>query len=230
MVIDLFSGGLKAVCIVMLLDILRICYRTNRNSLILALSKRFHDLEALTVNKRDNKILLVEPSEVIIECDEMLLHVALIVNQIGIQLFHELGFIHKEVQLAQRDKRIGALAEVELCPEKLIHNDDVVMPDVTFLLEDLDLLAGNAVLAHHNAMLQKTERLQQGITCRVGQREAPLVDIGAHFHIIAGEQIVKDIFMLDGNRLLEDVLVERLHQEFIAMEIYKYYSHFKKIS
>ena len=164
MIVDLFPRWLQAICIKMLLDIVGIGNRSHRDGLVLALGERFDHLEALAIDKRDHQILLVEPSEVFIECDEMLLHVALIINQVRIQLFHDFGFVDQEMQLADSDECIGTAAKVELCPEELIHNHDIVMPDVTFLFQDLDFLARDAVLAHRYVVFQETERLQQGIT------------------------------------------------------------------
>ena len=77
------------------------------------------------------------------------------------------------------------MPEIKLGTKNLIHDHDIVVPDIFLLLEHLDLFQGYPVLFHRDAVLNKPERLQEAVACRVRQRQASLVDIRTDFHIIA---------------------------------------------
>ena len=129
------------------------------------------------------------------------------------------------MKLAKRYEGIRALIKLKLRSENLIQDDDIIMPYILLMLEDLDFVQGDAVLLERDTVFQKAKRLQEAVACRIGQRQAALVNERAHLNVVSREQVVKDILVLDGNRLLEDELVKRLYQELIAMKVDKYDSH-----
>lgn len=225
MVIDLLARRLQAVVAVVLDQVFGIGHRADRHRLVLALSKRLDGFEALGKHKGDDQILLLEPAEILVEGDEALLHIALVVHQVGVEFLHRLGLTDAEVQLADGQESIGTALEVHLRPEHLIEDDDIVVTNLVLTLEHLDLGTRQAVLPHRDAMFEEAERLQQAVAGGVGQGQAALVDVGAHLHIVAREQVVQQILVLDGNGLLEDELIERLDQKLVAMQIDKYNSH-----
>jgi hypothetical protein len=52
-----------------------------------------------------------------------------------------------------------------------------------------------------------------------------MVDVRTYLNIIARKQIIQDVFVLKGHRLLENILVQGLDQKLITMQVYKNYSH-----
>ena len=99
-IVNLLAGRLQTLGAIILEQIKGICDRSNGYGLIQTLGKRLHRLKPLGKHERDDQIGFLEPTIILIESDETLLHIALVVHQVGIQLFHHLGLVEREVQLA----------------------------------------------------------------------------------------------------------------------------------
>ena len=106
------------------------------------------------------------------------------------------------------------------------HN--IIFPDVLQPTQDLDGFGVYAVLPKDNPALHKAEQPQElhyGPRKVVGQRKTDRVYICAHL-ILFGmrEQIIQQVFVLDGKRLAEDILLQQLYQHWICVEIDKNYT------